>query len=135
MCKICCQKYNCIKTAYFLFQHRLEKEAEKKIIMLADRAHHEAVVQEIAASFFFLIASLTSLPVFFVLILFSTPFSLGLLSSTFLVYSPSLFLSLCVPTPFPSTLFVAAQCGEKNLGFEVTLWFSTCILTNCKKIS
>ncbi|XP_059951819.1 basal body-orientation factor 1 isoform X1 [Mesoplodon densirostris] len=26
-------------------KHRLEKEAEKKIIMLADRAHHEAVVQ------------------------------------------------------------------------------------------
>ncbi|KAM9715030.1 basal body-orientation factor 1 isoform 1-T1 [Dama dama] len=30
---------------FFEEKHRLEKEAEKKIIMLADRAHHEAVVQ------------------------------------------------------------------------------------------
>ncbi|XP_019495862.1 PREDICTED: basal body-orientation factor 1 isoform X2 [Hipposideros armiger] len=30
---------------FFEEKHRLEKEAEKKIIMLAERAHHEAVVQ------------------------------------------------------------------------------------------
>ncbi|XP_074221370.1 basal body-orientation factor 1 isoform X2 [Camelus bactrianus] len=30
---------------FFEEKHRLEQEAEKKIIMLADRAHHEAVVQ------------------------------------------------------------------------------------------
>ena len=85
--------------------------------MLADRAHHEAVVSETTASFFFLVASLTSLLVFFVRIMFSTLFSPGLLPSDFLVYFPS----LCVSTPFPPILFVAAECGGENLGFEVTL--------------
>ncbi|XP_042548771.1 basal body-orientation factor 1 [Dipodomys spectabilis] len=34
---------------FFEEKHRLEKEAEKKIVMLAERAHHEAVVQLNAA--------------------------------------------------------------------------------------
>ncbi|XP_045434653.1 basal body-orientation factor 1 isoform X4 [Pipistrellus kuhlii] len=34
-----------LETRFFKEKHRLEMEAEKKIIMLAERAHHEAVVQ------------------------------------------------------------------------------------------
>ncbi|XP_007985439.2 basal body-orientation factor 1 isoform X1 [Chlorocebus sabaeus] len=34
-----------LESRFFEEKHRLEQEAEKKIIMLADRAHHEAVVQ------------------------------------------------------------------------------------------
>ncbi|XP_066133829.1 basal body-orientation factor 1 isoform X3 [Saccopteryx bilineata] len=34
-----------LESRFFEEKHRLEKEAEKKIIMLAERAHHEAVVQ------------------------------------------------------------------------------------------
>ncbi|XP_048218772.1 basal body-orientation factor 1 isoform X2 [Perognathus longimembris pacificus] len=34
-----------LETRFFEEKHRLEKEAEKKIVMLAERAHHEAVVQ------------------------------------------------------------------------------------------
>ncbi|XP_065405121.1 basal body-orientation factor 1 isoform X3 [Macaca fascicularis] len=34
-----------LESRFFEEKHRLEQEAEKKIIMLAERAHHEAVVQ------------------------------------------------------------------------------------------
>ncbi|XP_006170600.1 basal body-orientation factor 1 [Tupaia chinensis] len=34
-----------LESRFFEEKHRLEKEAEKKIIMLADRAHHEAIAQ------------------------------------------------------------------------------------------
>ncbi|XP_030659656.1 basal body-orientation factor 1 isoform X1 [Nomascus leucogenys] len=34
-----------LESRFFEEKHRLEQEAEKKIIMLADRAHHEAIVQ------------------------------------------------------------------------------------------
>ncbi|KAM8782233.1 basal body-orientation factor 1 isoform 2-T2 [Rhynchonycteris naso] len=34
-----------LESRFFEEKHRLEKEAEKKIIMLAERAHHEAIVQ------------------------------------------------------------------------------------------
>ncbi|XP_016063680.1 PREDICTED: basal body-orientation factor 1 isoform X2 [Miniopterus natalensis] len=34
-----------LESRFFKEKHRLEQEAEKKIIMLAERAHHEAVVQ------------------------------------------------------------------------------------------
>ncbi|XP_060031455.1 basal body-orientation factor 1 isoform X2 [Erinaceus europaeus] len=34
-----------LESKFFEEKHRLEQEAEKKIIMLAERAHHEAVVQ------------------------------------------------------------------------------------------
>ncbi|XP_059546737.1 basal body-orientation factor 1 isoform X5 [Myotis daubentonii] len=34
-----------LESRFFKEKHRLEQEAEKKVIMLAERAHHEAVVQ------------------------------------------------------------------------------------------
>ncbi|KAI2571986.1 BBOF1 isoform 1, partial [Pan troglodytes] len=34
-----------LESRFFEEKHRLEQEAEKKIIMLAERAHHEAIVQ------------------------------------------------------------------------------------------
>ncbi|XP_005321386.2 basal body-orientation factor 1 isoform X1 [Ictidomys tridecemlineatus] len=38
-----------LESRFFEEKHRLEKEAEKKIVMLAERAHHEAVTQLNAA--------------------------------------------------------------------------------------